>query len=354
MESYAKDMNTLAKSNEPFTEDELDDIIHGLTDLLFPLSSSSSLSSSEENKEDREVVLPDLTAIRSLLAEVGHLDSSDWDRTSESALRLANLLHPRVGNHKEEEEEDEVGELSPVFRTMFDRILTEGKWDNAAQHSKNKKDGNDKPWVVLVTGLNGIRKSTSVYQPWFEHVLRESMVAPPSTTTTTTTETLTLPTGNNSFFRQLDHMIATLVHRRFRKLYYLTSLSHDFTNDNHHTSEESSPPSPPSTRVVNAYSAVKAALFTRYRTLSEILGVLLVREAQTEQLNVMVETSGRSVAMFQYVDDFFPSEMYRKLVLRFTIDELGCAEESVDVRMVKEMRNGYEVLKKYLIISSSS
>ena len=179
------------------------------------------------------------------------------------------------------------------------------------------------------------------------------MVPHPSTTTTTT-ETLTLPTGNNSFFRQLDHIIATLVHRRFRKLYHPTSLSHDFTKDNNNHTSEEPPLPPPSTRVVNAYSAVKAALFTRYRTLSEILGVLLVREAQTEQLNVMVETSGRSVAMFQYVDDFFPSEMYRKLVLRFTIDELGCAEESVDVRMVKEMRNGYEVLKKYLIISSSS
>ena len=33
---------------------------------------------------------------------------------------------------------------------------------------------------MLVTGVNGIRKTTSVHQPWFADVLREALVPPPS------------------------------------------------------------------------------------------------------------------------------------------------------------------------------
>ena len=32
-----------------------------------------------------------------------------------------------------------------------------------------------KPWVVLVTGVNGIRKTTSVYQPWFKKALAAAL-----------------------------------------------------------------------------------------------------------------------------------------------------------------------------------
>jgi len=60
----------------------------------------------------------------------------------------------------------------------------------------------------------------------------------------------------------------------------------------------------------------------------------------------MLETSGRNVAMFHYIDEFFPADKYRKLVLRFTINDIRCAEKSVDVRMVKEMTSGGAVMKQ--------
>ena len=31
-----------------------------------------------------------------------------------------------------------------------------------------------RPWVVLVTGLNGVRKTTAPYEPWFEDTLADS------------------------------------------------------------------------------------------------------------------------------------------------------------------------------------
>ena len=144
-----------------------------------------------------------------------------------------------------------------------------------------------------------------------------------------------LPCGDNSFFRQLDHMIATLINHKFQTMYDLTSKSFDFN---------SSVKDPPSS-VVQNYSNYKAAIFSRYRTLSEILGVLLVREAQDSNLNVMIETSGRDIAMFHYVDSFFPSSKYNKLALHFTISDLSCAESSVDTRMVKEIRDGIRAIE---------
>jgi hypothetical protein len=107
---------------------------------------------------------------------------------------------------------------------------------------------------------SGIRKTTSMYQEWFPRLLHEALVPPSSGNVATMTEN-SLPTGSNSFFRQLDHMIATLCNEEFTNLYALTR---DMWQE---STEE------PSSDIVKAYSDLKAAIFTRYRTLSELLGV---------------------------------------------------------------------------------
>ena len=72
-----------------------------------------------------------------------------------------------------------------------------------------------------------------------------------------------------------------------------------------------------------------------------MLGILLIRYAQKNRLNVLVETSGRDIASYDYVDTIFAScPQYQKLVLHFTIDELKHAERSVDARMIEEMKLG--------------
>lgn len=96
-----------------------------------------------------------------------------------------------------------------------------------------------------------------------------------------------LPNGSNSFFRQLDHMIATLCNEEFATLYGLTrdDLKDEGTEE-------------PTSDIVQRYSDLKAAIFSRYRTLSELLGILLLESGIDESINCMVETSGRDVAMF--------------------------------------------------------
>ena len=66
---------------------------------------------------------------------------------------------------------------------MFLRVLSEGNWEKAKVYAKRKalknpqKSGEQqkKPWVVLVTGLNGIRKTSSINSSWFQQVLFEAL-----------------------------------------------------------------------------------------------------------------------------------------------------------------------------------
>ena len=65
----------------------------------------------------------------------------------------------------------------------------------------------------------------------------------------------------------------------------------------------------------------------------------------------MIETSGRDIAMFNYIDYLFPTNntetQYRKLALNFKINDISFAENSVDTRMLKEMVDGQNALKSF-------
>lgn len=94
---------------------------------------------------------------------------------------------------------------------------------------------------------------------------------------------------SNFICRQLDYMIATIANEEFRSLYEVDD--------------------------IRLYASLKDAIFARFRTIAEVLGVLLIKEAQTKKMNVMVETSGRDIGMYHYVNHLFPEESgYRKLV----------------------------------------
>jgi hypothetical protein len=236
--------------------------------------------------------------------------SKDWTTTQESATTLASCLD---------------GPEDAVFSKLFERVLQGGGWDSAAAAAAARSDDDDdddaqRPWVVLVTGLNGIRKTTSVNSAWFQDVLGQALGAQYSG------PTAALPAGSNSFFRQLDYMLATLGCAEFEKLYAV---------------EE-----------VGAYARLKEAIFARYRTLAEMLGVLLVREAQQRRMNIMVETSGRDVGMYAYVEALFPSESYRKLVVNFGVNELSFAERSVDRRM--RIRGRHSILRTPSVLPSDT
>lgn len=108
---------------------------------------------------------------------------------------------------------------------------------------------------------------------------------------------------------------------------------------------ESSNSDAPSAETVQEYSDYKAAIFSRYRTLSELMGAILLKQAQKVNLNCLMETSGKDVAMFHYIDHYFDSEKYNKLALHFVINDLSQAKESVDKRMITEIEAGSAAMK---------
>jgi hypothetical protein len=200
------------------------------------------------------------------------------------------------------------------------------------QQQQRPIDKND----YYATAVDGIRKTTSIYQPWFANVLKEALITPTTIDTAAEIPLDMLPNGDNSFFRQLDHMITTLCNEDFSTLYALTCAQLE--------TDESAASNTPSKELISKYSNLKASIFSRYRTLSELLGVLLLKGAHEVNINAMCETSGRDVAMFHYIDHFFPSR-YNKLALHFTINDLSHAKKSVDERMVREMMLGKEALE---------
>jgi hypothetical protein len=271
----ARALKDRASQNAEWSEEELSKVI----------SAIASSAPADSN------VGVDVNALRAVVAKFAHLGHKQWRMTEAASAELAQVID---------------GPDAEGFRAIFDRVLTDGQWD-AAYNAVSCRDG--KPWVVLVTGLNGIRKTTSMYQPWFREVLQEALgdsyIGSPAS----------LPDGKNSFFRQLDYMIATLASEDFRTLYNIEDIP--------------------------TYSKFKDAIFARYRMLAEMLGVLLLKEGQKKGLNILVETSGRDIAMFQYIDHFFEDGgAYNKLVLHFTINDISFAERSVDRRMEREMADG--------------
>ena len=316
----ATQMTDRATSNTPFTTDEVQGIVNSVQNIC-PQTYNISFEALEE-----------------LLQEVAHLSHKDWTVTDANAQKLGQVLFAK--NDDNHQSSTSAGfSQDERARQLLERILTEGNWDAAAHHATTRSSdkASTTPWAVLVTGVNGIRKTTSLYQEWFAPLLQEALVVPKiGNDDKDDVDANFLPTGQNSFFRQLDHMIATLCNEDFALLYKLTSELLQLSDENDSNVD-------PSPEVVAQYTNLKAAIFARYRTLSELLGALLLQEAQLVQSNCLMETSGKDIAMFHYVDHFFPKG-YRKLALHFRINDLELAKSSVDSRMVREIQTGMSAI----------
>lgn len=307
LKTHARILTERAKTGEPLSDEEISDICNSIKNLT---------------PKDAPINFED---VGGLLKEVAHLSHKNWATTSSNG----DVLSERLAINSCDGET--LSSPTSHGRQFFERVLREGNWEKAVEHAKSASRGPTKPWAVLVTGVNGIRKTTSLYQSWFQELLAEAICEPEKTRDNVDAQE-NLPCGSNSFFRQLDHIIATTCNEEFTKLY--TWAGAQGTGERNMPSDE----------VVETYSDYKAAIFARYRTLAELLGAVLLKEAQKDNLNCLMETSGKDVAMFHYVDHFFDASKYNKLALHFTVNDLGCAQKSVDTRMVQEIWDGADAV----------
>ncbi len=154
----------------------------------------------------------------------------DYSRLKDFIITSAHVSFKdnyQVSTNIAKELEDIIG--SPdnrQFSEIFEHVMLSGRYTEAKNHALQNKQ---KPWydhyflpyvshpinyslalrAVLVTGLNGIRKTTTINSLGFDELLRTAMP----------TATGPLPTGANSFYRQLDYMIATIANSEFQNLY---------------------------------------------------------------------------------------------------------------------------------------
>lgn len=141
-------------------------------------------------------------AFTALVQDVAHQTHKDWEKTMTFSSRAQDIFLP--GGAILENEES-----SALFRSIFERVLRDGNYNDALSHAMKRRIHEEeanvdaRPWVVLVTGLNGIRKTTTIYQPWFSTLLSEALI-PPEGDSPNVKE---LPIGSNSFFRQLEYVV---------------------------------------------------------------------------------------------------------------------------------------------------
>jgi hypothetical protein len=173
----AQCMNGRAIHEEPFTDYELDGIIWSIK-KLYP----------------KEQTL-DFDKLRDFLSQVAHLSHKDWERTGKNSETLAKFIIPDG--------------MSENARRLFARIVRDGNWDGAIDYVTKRKP-TELPWAVLVTGVNGIRKTTSMYQEWFPSLLSEALIAPEDFQSTF--DSHSLPSGQTAFFRQLGKWLKFVNH----------------------------------------------------------------------------------------------------------------------------------------------
>ena len=275
-------------------------------------------------------------SLEELITKTAHLPPKDWLRIakqwSRSHFREA-LMGPAV-------------KYSP-FRSLLGHCLDDGGWDRAVAAAEKRPAGYT-PWLVLLTGVAGARKKSSILQPWFKeataHTLKRTHDAALDNDHVELREyedgEEELPHGEDSFYLQLGSIIAVIANVEMRLVY-----------------------AGPGTQLQNVdrFAEEKESIFIRYRTYALMLATFIIQEAAALGVNVIIEVDHQrthhnwpaDLHFHRYIEalfpgvpphrrTLFPSLMgYRKLVLHYDVDDLGIAAFANDRRLLCEMKLGH-------------
>lgn len=149
--------------------------------------------------------------LREFVAQYAHGTSTDWPAIEAAAEKLESLLG-KPGDRK--------------FDRLFHRILDDGQWKQAEQAAK-KRPEEGKPWVVLIGGVDGVRKTGSIFQPWWRNAVHDGFGVPDEQLSaheldpidTATPKYGALPSGQNSFIMPHDTIVASFANTLMISLY---------------------------------------------------------------------------------------------------------------------------------------
>jgi hypothetical protein len=239
---------------------------------------------------------------RQFVEKYAHQNLKTW---AETEAATAELVEKFLDPLKEPEQ----------FRQIFRRVYEEGGFYRAVRYANEERPKGLKPWVVIVAGVNGIRKTTCMYQTWIKEVILEALKEMHEDDVPALEF---LPDASNSFFRQLDHLVPTCANQEFKALYNV--------------------------RDPEEYAELKDGIFVRYRNIVQCFGAAMIADIKKYKTNVIIETTGQNPGQLFYADHFFPKEKFNKLFLHFKINDISFAKEAVDTRMLNEIEAGFKLM----------
>lgn len=288
------------------------------------------------------------------------------------------------------------------FQRLFGGFLSSGNWEKALLAAQQRPE-TYKPWVVVASGISGIRKKHSIMQPWFRILVDEAIgnaeewaaakqananateqryflsMKPelpavgladlcdcprdsnPRTQLEPTklsshraqpTRHVSLPRcrprgADDSFFLQMSPLIARLANEELDALYSGETSSKLADGADGGVS----------IRIfdLQSFTAAKAHLWNQFRTYAQMVAGIALAKATTLRMNVIIEDHGFDTSTINYLDCGlsscpFSSANYRRLFLHFEPSgDLSVPRKAIDKRLGCEMADGRHALKETTI-----
>jgi hypothetical protein len=164
---------------------------------------------------------------------------------------------------------------------------------------------NNSPWIVVVMGLNAIRKTTAMKQ--LDLPILINSVLPHI-------NTKYIPTANNSFFRQLDYLVPSIASGLFLKLRNIEDIKY--------------------------YKIGKQLLFSKLATLNGLWLNVVSNIIGKLDYNMLIEATGTNFGQVDLINDNPNFNNYNKLIIRFNVDQtqLKIVGESITTRFDEEFK----------------
>ena len=211
-----------------------------------------------------------------------------------------------------------------ILKNLLPKVFDGGNWDKAKEYAKDAEV--KKPWLIVAIGPNCIGKSG---------FLRNNTIANDIKTILKLEEKEYPPTGEYSFFRQLDYLIPAVGAVYFKLLY-------QFSNN-------------PDLKLLKNFEDYKILLkhiiFDKLGPIQAVWASIIAKLAFSHRMNMIVESTGAGDGTYPGLANlaFASSNSYQKLFLRFTIDaksSLIQTQTCIQKRYDKEITKGTQLLQK--------
>lgn len=162
---------------------------------------------------------------------------------------------------------------------------------------------NNSPWIVVVMGLNAIRKTTAMKQLELPTLINSVLPH---------INTKYVPTANNSFFRQLDYLVPSIASGLFLKLQNIKHIKY--------------------------YKIGKQLLFSKLAPLNGLWLNVVSNIIGKLDYNMLIEATGTNFSQVDLINDNSNFNNYNKLIIRFNFDQtqLDIVGKSIATRFEEE------------------